>query len=162
MTETLTLLLAAAAVVAAMLAVLVPVVLLQGKSLRREITLLSDRVDANATALAEVRAGARADLTTAVTDLRADLKAAVAEARAGARADLTAAVSDLRADLTDLRHELTSRMDALTSRVDALTVRMDSVAERVARIEGALTGPWRPPANGNPAPAAPSGTEPTP
>ena len=50
----------------------------------------------------------------------------------------------------------------LTARLDSLAVRVDSVAERVARIEGALTGPWRPPANGNPAPApapAPSGAE---
>ncbi len=136
MAETLTVLLAAAGAVAAMLAVLVPVVLLQGKSLRREITLLSNRVDANA--------------------------AALAEARAGARADLTAAVTDLRADLTDLRRDLTARVDALTVRVDALTVRVDSVAERVARIEGALTGPWRPPANGNPAAVAAPRTEPAP
>ena len=147
MTETLTVLLAAAGAVAAMLAVLVPVVMLQGKSLRREITLLSNRVDANATAVAEARAGARADLTAAVTDLRADL---------------TAAVTDLRADLTDLRRDLTARVDALTVRVDTLTVRVDSVAERVARIEGALTGPWRPPANGNPAPAPAPRAEPTP
>ena len=136
MAETLTELLAAAGAVAAMLAVLVPVVLLQGKSLRRVITLLSNRVDANA--------------------------AALAEARAGARADLTAAVTDLRADLTDLRRDLTARVDALTVRVDALTVRVDSVAERVARIEGALTGPWRPPANGNPAAVPAPRTEPAP
>ena len=42
----------------------------------------------------------------------------------------------------------------------ALTARVDAVAERVARIEGAMSGPWRPqPANGNPAvvpPVAPS------
>ena len=143
MAETLTVLLAAAGAVAAMLAVLVPVVLLQGKSLRREITLLSNRVDANAAALAEARAGARADLTAAVTDLRADL-------------------TDLRRDLTARVDALTVRVDALTVRVDALTVRVDSVAERVARIEGALTGPWRPPANGNPAAVAAPRTEPAP
>ena len=39
---------------------------------------------------------------------------------------------------------------------DVAEVRRDvhAIAERVARIEGALTGPWRPPANGTPAPAS--------
>ena len=30
----------------------------------------------------------------------------------------------------------------------------NSLAERVARIEGAMSGPWRPPANGASAPAS--------
>ena len=38
---------------------------------------------------------------------------------------------------------------------------LHALAERVARIEGALSGPWRPPANGNPAPV-PSATAPEP
>ena len=40
----------------------------------------------------------------------------------------------------------------LTIRADVGEVRRDlhALAERVARIEGALTGPWRPPANGPP------------
>ena len=38
---------------------------------------------------------------------------------------------------------------------EATAIRADlhALAERVARIEGAMRGPWRPPANGNPAPA---------
>ena len=36
---------------------------------------------------------------------------------------------------------------------------LHSLAERVARIEGALTGPWRP-TNGSPAAAAPKGSPP--
>ena len=35
-------------------------------------------------------------------------------------------------------------------RADVASVR--ALSDRVARIEGALTGPWRPPANGTPAP----------
>ena len=40
-------------------------------------------------------------------------------------------------------------------RADVAEVRRDlhALAERVARIEGAMNGPWRPPANGSPAPA---------
>ena len=42
---------------------------------------------------------------------------------------------------------------------EATAIRADvhALAERVARIKGAMSGPWRPPANGTPAPApAPS------
>ena len=70
MTESLTVLLAAVGAVAAILAVLLPVVLLQGKSLRREITLQRTNLDAamaNLRAdLAEVRNGTRVDLAAAV------------------------------------------------------------------------------------------------
>ncbi len=51
---------------------------------------------------------------------------------AGIRRDL----DQVRADVAEVRRDL-----------QALTARVDSLAERVARIEGALTGPWRP-ANG--------------
>ena len=153
MSEALTVLLAAVGAVAAILAVLVPVVMLQGKNLRREITLLSNRVDANATALAGVRAEVtdlRADMAANATDLRANMAANATDLRA----DIAANAAALRADLAEVRRELHTRMDSLTARVDA-------VSERTARIEGALTGPWGPPANGNPAPtsAAPSGAE---
>ena len=51
-------------------------------------------------------------------------------------------------------------LDALRGDVHDLRTRVDALSDRVARIEGALTGPWRPqPANGNPAiapPVAPS------
>ena len=53
----------------------------------------------------------------------------------------------------------------LTIRADVGEVRRDlhALAERVARIEGALTGPWRPPANGGSTPApAPSVPAPAP
>lgn len=48
----------------------------------------------------------------------------------------------------------------LTIRADVGEVRRDlhALAERVARIEGALTGPWRPPANGPPAAPEPVAT----
>ena len=32
--------------------------------------------------------------------------------------------------------------------------RLHVLSHRVARVEGALTGPWRPPANGTPSPAS--------
>ena len=32
--------------------------------------------------------------------------------------------------------------------------RLHVLSDRVARIKGALTGPWRPPANGTPSPAS--------
>ena len=54
---------------------------------------------------------------------------------AGIRREL----DQVRSVVAEVRHAL-----------QALTTRVDSLAERVARIEGALTGPWRP-ANGAPA-----------
>ena len=44
------------------------------------------------------------------------------------------------------------RIDALAANVAEVRRDLHALAERVARIEGALTGPWRP-ANGAPAPA---------
>ena len=95
--------------VAAMLAVLVPVILTQGKSLRREIDVQG-------------------------TELRREIDAL--------RGELGGLSSELRADVTEVRRDL------------------HALSDRVARIEGALTGPWRP-TNGSPAseskpvPAAP-------
>ena len=67
----------------------------------------------------------------------------------------------LLAVLAPLLLALGRRVDRLEARIDALSrdvaeVRrhLQALAERVARIEGALTGPWRPPANGTPAPAS--------
>ena len=69
-------------------------------------------------------------------------------------------VAAMLAVLVPLLLTLGRRMDRMDTRFDALAadvaeVRRDlhALAERVARIEGALTGPWRPPANGNPTPA---------
>ena len=55
-------------------------------------------------------------------------------------ADLAATRTELRADVADVRR-------------DVAEVRRD-LGERVARIEGALTGPWRPPANGGSPPVS--------
>ena len=88
---------AIAGVGVALLAVLVPVVVLQSRRLEQ-------RIDSVAAALASAR-----------TELRTD-------------------VAELRTELAEMRRDL------------------HALAERVARIEGALTGPWRP-SNGTPAPA---------
>ncbi|MDE0228793.1 MAG: hypothetical protein OXJ62_08080 [Spirochaetaceae bacterium] len=89
---------AIAGVGVALLAVLVPVVVLQSRRLEQ-------RMDSVAAALASAR-----------TELRTD-------------------VAELRTELAEIRRDV------------------HSLAERVARIEGALTGPWRP-SNGTPAPAS--------
>ena len=50
-----------------------------------------------------------------------------------------------RTDLADLRSDLAQRMDSLDAR-------LVDVDRRVARVEGALIGPWRPPADDAPPP----------
>ena len=55
-----------------------------------------------------------------------------------------------RMDRIEARIE--ARLDALAADVGEVRRDLHALAERVARIEGALTGPWRPPANGTPAP----------
>lgn len=54
---------------------------------------------------------------------------------AAVRTDMQAGLAAVRADVAEVRRDLRD------------------LGERVARIEGALTGPWRPPANGGTAPA---------
>ena len=44
-----------------------------------------------------------------------------------------------------------ARFEALTADVGEVRRDLHALAERVARIEGAMSGPWRPPANGTPA-----------
>ena len=57
-------------------------------------------------------------------------------------------LAPLRTDLRDMRADLAAlRGDVADVRTD-----LHGLGERVARIEGALTGPWRP-ANGAPTPA---------
>ena len=91
--------------VAAVLAVLLPVIRSQGSALRRELDTL--------------------------------------------RGDLRADVASLRADIGEVRREQRADMAAMRADLHAL-------AERVARIEGAFSGPWRPPTNGGPSnPAEP-------
>ena len=66
-----------------------------------------------------------------------------------------------------LEQRIDAVVDALTAtrtelRTDVAEVRRDlhAIAERVARIEGALTGPWRP-TNGSPAAASKGSPEAT-
>ena len=47
------------------------------------------------------------------------------------------------------------RLDRVETRIERIEDTLHGLAERVARIEGALTGPWRPPANGGSAAAPP-------
>ncbi len=65
---------------------------------------------------------------------------------------LAVLVPVIRAQGAALRREID------TLRIDVGEVRRDLhvLSDRVARIEGMLTGPWRPPANGTPAASAPS------
>lgn len=45
------------------------------------------------------------------------------------------------------------RLDRVEARIERIEDTLHALAERVARIEGALTGPWRP-TNGSPAAAS--------
>ena len=109
--------------VAAILAVLVPVILTQGKSLSREID------------------GQGADLRHRIDAQGAELHREI-DAMRGDMGTLRGIIDSLRAELAEVRRDL------------------HLLSDRVARIEGALTGPWRP-TNGSgaaetrPAPAAP-------
>ena len=62
---------------------------------------------------------------------------AVADALAATRTELHTDIAELRTDIAEVRRDV------------------HALAERVARIEGALTGPWRP-TNGSPAVASKS------
>ena len=140
---------AIAGVGVALLAVLVPVVVLQSRRLEQ-------RIDAIAGALTSTRtdmAGLRTELRADVAELRTELRTDVAESRTELRADIAGLRTELRADMAELRTEL--RADMAELRTEIVEVRRDlrALAERVARIEGALTGPWRP-TNGSPAPAS--------
>ena len=64
----------------------------------------------------------------------------------------------LRRELDHVRADLRADVARLDGRMDRMAVDLHALSDRVARIEGALTGPWRP-TNGTPAPAP--GTEAT-
>ena len=128
--------------VAAMLAVLLPVVLLQGKGLRREMDHLRTAMDHQVASVHAEVASLRTHVAAEMASLRTDVAAEIA----GLRTHVAAEIAGVRAEVADLRRDLNARIDTLTTRVESLS-------ERVARVEGALAGPWRPPANGNPAPA---------
>ena len=68
-------------------------------------------------------------------------------------ADLKATRTELHGDVAEVRRDLHAEATAI--RVD-----LHALAERVARIEGVLTGPWRPPANASPATAAATSSPP--
>ena len=72
----------------------------------------------------------------------------------------------IRTQGANVRREIEGQGDSLrreldTLRGDVAEVRRDvhALSDRVARIAGAMTGPWRPPANGTPPPAPPAQTE---
>ena len=64
------------------------------------------------------------------------------------REDLETPRPELRTEVAELRREGRADIAKLCSDLHALT-------ERVARIEGVLSGPWRSPTNGTPAPSPP-------
>lgn len=103
---------------AALLAVLVPLLLAQGRRM--------DRMDARIDALAGAMEAMRAELHGKIEAVRTELRGDAAL---------------IRAELAEVRRDV------------------HALSERVARVEGALTGPWRPP---NGAPAASSSTSPAP
>ena len=108
MTVGVTVVFGAAGAVAAMLAVLVPVIRGQGAALRREI-------EGQGTSL-------RREIEEHGTSLRREIE--------GQGTSLRREIDTLRADVAEVRRDL------------------HVLSDRVARIEGALTGPWRPPTNG--------------
>ena len=64
---------------------------------------------------------------------------------------------DTRLDRMDERHrsDLAELRADLTRRIDSLDTRLVDLDRRVARIEGAVIGPWRPPADDAPSEPVP-------
>ena len=117
MSPALEILIGAGGTVAALLAVLLPVIRALGSNLRREIEKQGESLHREIEGQGETL---RRELDTLRGDLRAD-------------------VASLRADVGEVRRDL------------------HALSDRVARIEGTLSGPWRP-ANGSPAAAPKGGT----
>lgn len=94
-------------------------------------------------------------LTADVAELRRELRGEVAEVRgdmAELRREVRGDVARVRGDMAELRTELRGDMaevrgDMAELRGDLAALRRDvaSQGERLARIEGAVLGPWRPP-----------------
>ena len=82
-------------------------------------------------------------------DTDRDLRGGPAELRRELRDDLAAEVRrEVRNDMAELRREVrTDLAEVLTD--------LHVLSDRVARVEGVLTGPWRPP-NGAAPPEAPA------
>ena len=71
---------------------------------------------------------------------------------AGLRREIDQLRDELRADVAELRADVADvRRDVAEARRD-----LRDLGERVARIEGALTGPWRAPTNGGSPPVSTS------
>ena len=104
--------------VAAMLTVLLPVILAQGKGLRREI-------DAQGAELRRQIDDVRREIDAQGTELRRQIDTQGAEVRREIDS-LRGEVGSLRSDMAETRRDL------------------HALSDRIARIEGALTGPWRP------------------
>ena len=66
-------------------------------------------------------------------------------------ADLTATRAELSGDVASVRADVASVRAAVHAEATASRAAVHALAERVARIEGAMSGPWRPPSNGTPA-----------
>jgi len=119
MTDGDTVLFGAVGAVAAMLAVLVPVIRGQAVALRREIegqgTSLRRAIQEQGTSLRRAIKGQGNSLHRAIE---------------GRGESLSREIDTLRGDVAEVRRDL------------------HVLSDRVARIEGALTGPWRPPTNG--------------
>ena len=122
-------LIGAGGTVAALLAVLLPVIRAQGSNLRRQIEAQGD-----------------------------DLRREIEKQGESLHREIEGQGETLRRELDTLRGDL--RADVASMRADMGEVRRDlhALSDRVARIEGTLTGPWRP-TNGSPA-AAPQGRHP--
>lgn len=65
----------------------------------------------------------------------------------------------LRREIEGQGAGLRREMDTLRADVGEVRRDLHILSDRVARIEGALSGPWRPPANGTSAPASSSQSE---
>ena len=93
-------------------------------------------------------AGAAVGLLAVLVPLILTLHGRVVAEVASVRGEVVEVRRDLHAEATAIRADVHTEATAIRADVHAL-------AERVARIEGAMSGPWRPPANGTPA-VAPS------
>ena len=124
---------AIAGVGVALLAILVPIVVAQGRRLDQRLDVVA----------AELRRAldAQGESLRAAMDAQGESLRAATDAQG---ASLHREIDALRADVGELRRDV------------------HALSDRVARIEGALTGPWRPPTNGTPASAPPSETPPEP
>ena len=76
---------------------------------------------------------------------------------AGIRGDLDTLRNEMRGDLDTLRNEMRGDLDTLRGDVAEARRDLHALGERVARIEGTLAGPWRPPV----AAVTPSAAEPS-